>query len=95
VWIALRPSQRGALQALKPSRVWRTLMPAALLGSYVSMLLWLGGFKWTEASRASVLNQMSTVFTLVLARVFLGEQLTWRRALGAGAALCGAVLVLM
>jgi len=80
---------------LWPSRVWRTLVPASVLGSYVAMLLWLGGFKWASASTASVLNQLSTVFTIVLAWIFLGERLSLRRALGAALAVAGALLVLL
>lgn len=93
VWIATVPSQREALGALRPSAAWRTLLPASVLGSYLGMLLWLGGFKWASASVASVLNQMSTVFTIALARVFLGEAITPRRAIGALAAIAGALLV--
>lgn len=92
-WIALAPSQRSALLVLRPSPAWRTLVPASVLGSYVAMLLWLGGFKWASASVASVLNQMSTVFTIVLARVVLAEPITKRRALGALAAIAGALVV--
>ena len=80
---------------LKPSPTWRTLVPAAVLSAYLSMLFWLAGFKWTTASRASVLNQMTTVFTIVLARIFLGEALSTRRMLGAGAAIAGVLVVLL
>ncbi len=92
-WMALVPSGRDALEVFKPDRAWRTLVPASILGSYVSMLLWLGGFKWAPASVASVLNQMSTVFTIVLARLVLGEAISPRRAFGAAAAVAGAVWI--
>ncbi len=92
-WMAVVPSQRVALEALRPQPAWRTLAPAAVLGTYVSMLLWLGGFKWASASRAAVLNQMASVFTLVLARIYLGEALTRRRALGAALAVAGAIAI--
>lgn len=95
LWMIAVPSQRKALQVFRPSAVWRTLIPASILGSYVSMLLWLGGFKWAEASVATVLNQMATVFTIVLARIFLGEQLTKRRAIGSAAAVAGVLMVLL
>ena len=95
LWIGAIPQQRSALAVFRPTRTWRTLMPAALLSSYVSMLLWLGGFKWAPASRAAVLNQLTSAFTIVLARVFLGEALSTRRALGAAAAMGGALLVLL
>jgi drug/metabolite transporter (DMT)-like permease len=65
------------------------------LGSYVAMLLWLGGFKWASASIAAVLNQLSSIFTMILARVVLLEPVTPRRALGAAVAVGGAVLILV
>jgi drug/metabolite transporter (DMT)-like permease len=95
VWIAAVRSERSALSVWRPGRVWLTLLPAAFLGSYVSMLLWLGGFKWADASTASVLNQMATVFTIMLARVILKEKLTPPRVIGALAAVGGALMVLV
>jgi drug/metabolite transporter (DMT)-like permease len=93
LWIGLVPGQREALSALKPSPAWRTLIPASVLGSYVAMLFWLGGFKWALASTAAVLNQMSSVSTILLARVILKEPITPRRAWGGLAAIAGAILV--
>ena len=95
VWIGLVKSQRSALEVLKPSAAWRTLLPASILGSYVAMLLWLGGFKWADASVAAVLNQMATVFTIIFARIFLAEPLTPRRIVGAMAAVGGALVILL
>lgn len=95
VWIGLVPSQRGALRALVPSTTWYTLLPASLFGSYLALLLWLGGFKWTDVSIAAVLNQLSSVFTIVLARVILKEPVSPRRAFGAAGALAGALVILL
>lgn len=94
VWMIFVPSAREALTVFRNHRVQRTLLPASFLGSYLAMLMWLGGFKWTTASTASVLNQTSTVFTVVLARIFLAEPVTLWRALGVGTAMAGAMLVL-
>ena len=94
LWCAALPSQREALAVFRTRTVWKTLVPASVLGSYVAMLLWLGGFKWASASVASVLNQLSAVFVMVLAWVFLGERLSLRRALGGAAAVAGAALIL-
>jgi drug/metabolite transporter (DMT)-like permease len=94
LWLAFVQRDRTAFAAFRPSPVWRTLVPASVLGSYVAMLLWLGGFKWAHASVAAVLNQMSAVFTIVLARVVLGEPLNPSRALGSAAAVAGAIIVL-
>jgi len=95
VWIGARPSQREALRALVPGPAWRTLVPASVLGSYVALLLWLGGFKWALVSTAVVLNQLASVFTIALARVVLKEPVSPRRALGAAGAVTGALVVLL
>ncbi len=95
VWVMFVPAHRSALAILKPAPSWRRLVPAAFLSAYLSMLFWLGGFKWTTAARASVLNQLTTVFTIVLARVMLGEALSKRRAAGALVAASGALVVLL
>jgi len=58
-------------------------------------MAWVGGMKFTEVSRASLLNQLSTIFIFILATLILKERLTLRRvgaiALGFG----GAILVMM
>jgi drug/metabolite transporter (DMT)-like permease len=95
VFIGLRPRHREAFGVFRQRRVWRTLLPGSILGTYVAMLFWLGGFKWADASVAAVLNQLSSVFTIALAWLILGEQLTGRRTLGALAAVGGAVLVIL
>lgn len=94
-WMAVFRRQRDAFAVFRPAPVWRTLIPASILGTYVSMLLWLGGFKWTSASVASVLNQLSSVFTIALAWLVLREPVSGRRATGGLVAVAGAILVLL
>jgi drug/metabolite transporter (DMT)-like permease len=94
--LLLRRSNRvGMLGIFRPQAAWVTLVPAVVLGTYLSMILWLGGMKYTTASVSSVLSQMSVIFTLVLARLFLGETLSHRRILGGGAALVGTFVILL
>lgn len=87
--------QREALIGFRPSPVWKTLIPAALLGTYVSLLLWLAGFKWAPASTAAVLNQIGTVYLLLLARYVLKEELKPRQVVGGLLAACGAVWIVV
>jgi drug/metabolite transporter (DMT)-like permease len=95
LWILPRPDRARVLGILRPQPVWWTLLPASFMGAYVAMLLWLGGMKYTDASVASVLNQLTVVFTLILARIFLGEPLTGRRFSGALVAIAGAVVIVL
>ncbi len=65
----------------------------SLLGGYISMLCWLGGMKYTQASTASVLNQLSTIFTFIFGALFLKEQINLQRGIGIALAIGGALLV--
>jgi drug/metabolite transporter (DMT)-like permease len=94
-WTAFRSDGRSVLAPFTDPRIRRALLPASVVGTYISMLLWLGGFKYGDVAVVSVLNQMSTVFTLILARVVLGEVITSRRALGSAVALVGAVTIIV
>lgn len=88
-WI-LTTRRHDAFDVFRKRAQWRSLLVASVVGTYISMLLWLGGFKYGDVTIVAVLNQMSTVFTIVLARVVVGETITPRRALGSGVALAGA-----
>ncbi|MBM4321659.1 MAG: DMT family transporter, partial [Deltaproteobacteria bacterium] len=76
---ALRANRAGVLQIFRPGPGWWVTVPGALLGTYLAMIVWICGMKYTFASVASVLNQTSTLFVLLLATVFLREALTPRR----------------
>jgi drug/metabolite transporter (DMT)-like permease len=71
------------------------MAPAAVLGTYLSILLWLGGMKYTQASVASALNQLSLVFIFLLAVIFLGEKPAPLKILAVALAAGGAVMTSM
>jgi drug/metabolite transporter (DMT)-like permease len=89
----VHPERRAIWSVYRPRADWRFLLPATMLGSFCALLLWLGGMKYTEAGSAAIINQSSTIFTLVLASIFLKEPFTARRWAAAGLAICGILLV--
>ncbi len=93
IYIVLGGHGREAAQAFRPGPVWWSLVPGAFVGTYLSLLLWLGGYKWADASVAAVLNQMATVYMLGLAAVFLKERVGARQIVGALVAAAGALVV--
>lgn len=95
VWITVRGQWAEAGIAFRPSIAWKTLVPGAIVGTYLSLVFWLGGFKWADASVAAVLNQMATIYILVLARLVLGETIVPRQVLGAGFAVAGALVIML
>lgn len=77
----------------KPSAVWKMSIPASILGAYLSMIFWVGGFQYASASVAGVLNQTSVVFAVILAAIFLKERLTLRKVVALTLALAGVATV--
>ena len=69
------------------------VISGSFLGTYLSVIFWLAGFKYTLAARAAIYNQMSTVFIVIMAIVFLDEKLTKRKVFGVISSVLGALLV--
>ena len=65
------------------------------MGTYIAMIFWIAGFKFGEASITAILNQTATIFTVLLAGLVLKETLSRSHLIGAAAAFCGCVLVLI
>lgn len=87
-----RGKGREALALFRPQPAWRLAVPATVLATYVSMLLWLGGMKYGTASRAALLNQTGAIVLMVLSRA-MGEEIPPRRWLGAALAVTGVAIV--
>jgi drug/metabolite transporter (DMT)-like permease len=76
-------------------RHWPHVIAGSVVGTYISMLLWLAGYKYTKASIAAVLNEMAAVFILALAALFLGDRLRPAQLAGSAVAVAGVVLVVL
>jgi drug/metabolite transporter (DMT)-like permease len=97
VIIALfRPSwMRATIAALRPQPAWRFALPAGFFGMFLSMQLWVAGFKYAKASIAAILNQTSTLFIVILAAIFLRERLTPMKVAAVVLGFIGSVLVVL
>ena len=73
--------------------MWKWSIPMSILGPYLATMFWASGFVYTKAGRAAVLNQMSTVFVMLLAWLVLKERLTPRKVVGMSLAITGSVIV--
>jgi drug/metabolite transporter (DMT)-like permease len=71
---------------------WKILAPASFFGTYLSLMFWIGGMKYTFASIASALNQLNTIFIFILAAIFLKEKANSQRILAVILAFLGAFL---
>ncbi len=87
------PTRRALWNVFRPCAAWKNSLPASILGAYISLILWIAGFKYTHASIAGLLNQTSVVFALMFAAWILKEQLTPRKMVAVGLAVCGILVV--
>lgn len=85
--------QRQSVRFLTQPRAWAVMVPGAIMGTYVSLLFWLGGMKFAPASIAAALNQTSSLWTFVLAVIILREPATRRRVVGLVLGVIGVMLV--
>ena len=69
------------------------LIMGSILGTFLSVIFWLAGYKYTLAGRAAIYNQLSTIFIILLAAIFLKEAMTRRKWLAVSCALSGVLLV--
>jgi drug/metabolite transporter (DMT)-like permease len=69
------------------------LIMGSILGTFLSVIFWLAGYKYTLAGRAAIFNQLSTIFIIIMAAIFLKEAMTRRKWLAVTCALSGALLV--
>ncbi len=86
---------RETILTLRGDFPWLAFVVSGFIGGYVAMFIWLAGYKYTEASIAGVLNQTSTLFTVLLAAIFLKERLTLGKAVGSVLAFGGVAMIFL
>jgi drug/metabolite transporter (DMT)-like permease len=90
----MHPKRKQYFAELKFSKEWLIVLPASISGNYIALLFWVSGMKYTTASQAAILNQMSTIFIFILAAVFLKEKITMNKTIAIILALTGACLTI-
>ncbi len=72
----------------------RYMIPAAFFGTYLALILWLGGMKYaSNVSIASSLNQTSNIWIFIFAALMLREKIDRHRAMGIIFGVIGVFLV--
>lgn len=95
IFIALRQQVKATYTAITTGpHPWRLIFIASIFATYLAMIFWLAGFKYADASVASVLNETSNVFIVLMAWLFLKEGLGARRVLGVGLTFAGVLVFL-
>jgi drug/metabolite transporter (DMT)-like permease len=74
---------------------WLAIFISGFTGAYLSLGLWLAGFKYTDATTASILNETSTIFIVLLAWLFLKEAMSFKKAMAVALSVCGVLLIVL
>ena len=90
----LLPRRRKRLSVFRPHAAWKFTLPGTFLGSFLALILWIAGMKYTTAGIAGILNQTSTIYILILASLFLKEPFSFRKMLATALTLLGIFLVI-
>lgn len=95
LYLVVRGKLRTTYQVVtKGDHKWRSIFIASCFGSYFALLFWLGGFKYADASVASVLNETANIFIVLMAAMFLKEALSVRKIVGVALTFCGVLVFL-
>lgn len=89
----LHPARRRIMLSLNAVGSWPYTLLGSFFGAYLSMVFWLGGMKFTQASISASLNQISNVFVFILAAIFLKETINGQRVTAIILAVAGAIIV--
>lgn len=82
------------IAAFNRPQPWMRLIIASFLGTYISMLMWLAGYRLTLATIAAILNETAATFIVIFAWLFLKEPLNPRKIGGIVLALSGVVILI-
>ncbi len=80
---------------LKGKHPWKTIIFASFLGGYLSMCLWLAGYKLINPAVSSILNETSSVFIVFFAWLILKEHISKQKLAGLLLTVSGVLVVLM
>ncbi len=95
LFVMLARSGSVVLGHYRSPQPWGTIVLGSLLGSYLSMILWLAGYKLTDASIAAVLNETAGAFIVLFAWWLLKEEMNGKRLSGVALAFIGVAVVVL
>jgi drug/metabolite transporter (DMT)-like permease len=95
IFMLARGRWHTAMQSFRKPQPWGTIILASFLAAYLSLILWLAGYKLIDASVASVLNETNGAFIILLAWLMLGEKISRRKLAGISLTLGGVLIMVL
>jgi drug/metabolite transporter (DMT)-like permease len=94
-YVLLRRRGAQIVRNFTQPQPWKLIVPASVLAAYISMMMWLAGYKLIPASEASILNETANAWIVFLAWLFLGESIGYRKVAGLFLTSAGVAVMLL
>ncbi len=91
--LIFHPQRYKIINSLHAIGSWHYTLLGSFFGAYLSMVFWLGGMKYTQASISASLNQTSNVWIFLMAALFLKESLNKHKIIAIVMAVVGVFIV--
>lgn len=95
IYVVLRGRVALVRQRFAQPLPWKSIGAASFLAAYVSMMMWLAGYKLIPAAEASILNESANAWIVFLAWLMLGESIDRRKVIGLGLTSAGVAVMLL
>jgi drug/metabolite transporter (DMT)-like permease len=95
LYIVVKRRWAAVIAAFSKPLPWGSILAGSLLGGYLSMMMWLAGYKLIPASQASILNESANAWIVLLAWLFLGETLGIKKVTGLLLTMLGVAIMLL
>ena len=91
--LLFNPHRNKIIGSLRLTGGWKYTISGSFIGTYIAMVLWLGGMQLERASITAALNQTSSIFVFIFAWLILKEKITIPKIIGIILAVGGVMLI--
>jgi drug/metabolite transporter (DMT)-like permease len=95
LYMLLRGRTGLVISRFKQPLPWKLILAGSFLSTYLSMMMWLAGYKLIPASVASVLNESANAWIVLLAWLILRESIGRRKVFGIAMTSTGVAIMLL
>jgi drug/metabolite transporter, DME family len=94
-YLLIKGQIQSSISIFKEARQWPSIVISSILAAYLAMILFLAGYKYTDASIAAILNETTAIFIVFFAWLLLKEKINLKKLIGIGLAIIGVCLVVL
>ncbi len=95
LFLFLGKNSGEVIRSLLNKKNWKYALPGSFIGNFMAMTLWIAAFKLTTVNSAAILNQVNTIFIVIMASLILKEKFTLRKLFATILGFSGCLIILV